>query len=96
MAGIAEVVSTGKPDLYAIFGLLVVALLVADFVLPRTLGTHEVPSRDGAGWSVLWVAVAPSATTSQRALDLYTPSRLAAELDSPVNEVKSSTSSATG
>jgi tellurite resistance protein TerC len=58
MDGIAEVVHTGTPLLYASFGLLVVALLAVDFVLLRTQGSHKVTAREAAGWSVLWVAVA--------------------------------------
>jgi tellurite resistance protein TerC len=49
---------TGTPVLYAVFSLLVVALLAMDFLLLRTQGNHRISVREAALWSVGWVAIA--------------------------------------
>lgn len=49
---------TGTPVLYAVFSLIVMALLAVDFVLLRASGNHRVGVREAALWSVGWVAIA--------------------------------------
>jgi tellurite resistance protein TerC len=55
---LSEVVHTGTPLLYAGFSALVIVLLLVDFVLLRTQGSHKVSVREAASWSVVWVAAA--------------------------------------
>jgi tellurite resistance protein TerC len=53
-----EAVHIGSPALYAAFAAAVVLFLVADFALLRAQGSHKVPLREAAAWSVVWFAVA--------------------------------------
>lgn len=53
-----EVVHIGSPLLYAAFAAAVVLFLVADFALLRAQGSHKVPLREAAAWSIVWFAVA--------------------------------------
>ena len=53
-----EAIGIGSPLLYAAFTAAVVLLLAADFVLLRAQGSHKVPVREAAAWSVAWFAVA--------------------------------------
>lgn len=50
--------STGTPALYLGFSLLVVVLLAVDFLVLKQKGSHKVPVREAALWSVVWFAVA--------------------------------------
>ena len=49
---------TGTPLLYAGFSVLVVVLLLIDFVLLKTQGSHKVSVKEAAWWSVVWFAAA--------------------------------------
>jgi tellurite resistance protein TerC len=53
-----DVVNIGSPLLYAAFAAAVVLFLIADFALLRAQGSHRVPLREAAAWSVVWFAVA--------------------------------------
>lgn len=53
-----DIPHTGTPLLYAVFSLLVVALLAVDFVLLRAQGSHKVSMKEAAWWSVAWVVAA--------------------------------------
>jgi tellurite resistance protein TerC len=53
-----DTLSIGSPVLYGAFSLAVVAFLVADFLLLRAQGSHKVPLREAATWSVVWFLVA--------------------------------------
>jgi tellurite resistance protein TerC len=53
-----EIAHTGTPILYAAFTLLVVILLAVDFVLLRVQGSHKVPVKEAALWSVVWFLAA--------------------------------------
>jgi tellurite resistance protein TerC len=53
-----EVINIGSPLLYAAFAAAVVLFLVADFLLLRAQGSHKVPLREAAAWSVAWFLVA--------------------------------------
>jgi len=55
MTGVTQV---GTPLLYLGFVVLVVVLLVIDFVLLRTQGSHKVSAREAAWWSVVWFLAA--------------------------------------
>ncbi len=50
--------SIGTPGLYASFTALVIALLAVDFFVLKKQGAHAVSTREAAGWSVVWVAIA--------------------------------------
>lgn len=50
--------STGTPALYLGFTLLVILLLAADFFTLKAQGAHRVSTREAAGWSVVWIAIA--------------------------------------
>ena len=50
--------SAGTPALYLGFTLLVTILLAADFLVLKTQGAHRVSTREAAGWSVVWIAIA--------------------------------------
>lgn len=49
-----EILHTGTPWLYASFGLIVVILLAADFLLLKTQGCHRVTIREAVLWSIVW------------------------------------------
>ena len=48
----------GTPFLWLVFGLVVLAALVADLVLMRHGGPHKVTFKEAAWWSIGWVALA--------------------------------------
>jgi tellurite resistance protein TerC len=50
--------SIGTPSLYASFTVLVIALLAVDFFMLKKDGSHQVSTREAAGWSVVWVTIA--------------------------------------
>lgn len=50
--------SIGTTGLYASFTVLVIALLAVDFFMLKKQGSHTVSTREAAGWSVVWVAIA--------------------------------------
>jgi len=52
------VASTGSPLLYVVFSILVLVLLAVDFVVLRAKGSHRVPMREAALWSLVWVSAA--------------------------------------
>jgi tellurite resistance protein TerC len=52
--------SAGTLPLYLGFSALVVVLLAADFLLLRAKGSHKVPVKEAAAWSVVWFLVAMS------------------------------------
>lgn len=49
---------SGTPLLYAVFSLIVIGLLAADFLLLRTNGGRRVSVREAALWSAAWFGVA--------------------------------------
>ncbi|MBZ9795217.1 TerC family protein [Mesorhizobium sp. ES1-4] len=49
--------STGTPDLYLGFTLLVIVLLAVDFFVLRAQGDHRVSVKEAGAWSVVWIAV---------------------------------------
>jgi tellurite resistance protein TerC len=53
-----EPIGIGSPLLYGAFSLAVVVFLVADFLLLRAQGSHKVPVREAAAWSVAWFLIA--------------------------------------
>ena len=53
-----ESLHIGSPLLYGAFCALIVLFLAADFLLLRTQGSHKVPLREAASWSVVWFVVA--------------------------------------
>lgn len=48
----------GSPALWLVFGLVVVAALVIDFLVLRAGGSHKVSFKEAALWSVCWIALA--------------------------------------
>ena len=53
-----QIAHTGTPMLYAGFSALVIVLLLVDFVLLKTQGSHKVSVKEAAWWSVVWFAAA--------------------------------------
>ncbi len=53
-----ETLGIGSPILYGAFSFVVVLFLLADFALLRAQGSHKVPVREAAAWSVVWFLVA--------------------------------------
>jgi tellurite resistance protein TerC len=49
--------SAGTPVLYAVFTLLVVVLLAADFLMLKAGGSHRVSVKEAAAWTLVWVLV---------------------------------------
>jgi tellurite resistance protein TerC len=53
-----EIAHTGTPILYAGFSFLVIILLLVDFLLLRSQGSHKVSTKEAALWSVVWFCAA--------------------------------------
>lgn len=53
-----EVTHTGTPILYAGFTLLVIVLLLVDFFLLKTQGSHKVSIKEAGLWSIVWFIAA--------------------------------------
>lgn len=53
-----DTINIGSPILYVAFSAAVILFLVADFALLRVQGSHKVPVREAALWSVVWFLIA--------------------------------------